>query len=157
MFATLLGVLAGLASRAAPYRPGLAADRWSVGGNLSYARRPRRPYYGSISSVTATSLGKALPIKAGPTSRTRAAVFPTVRRRPPLEPSPQPLFRSPPAQCEPLDILPSTYLTPPARALTNPSRPVAEARAPAASASRHRRAPSLEPRPRRPTPPIDPR
>jgi hypothetical protein len=36
--------------------PELAADRWSVGGIPPYARRPRSPYYGGISAVTATSL-----------------------------------------------------------------------------------------------------
>jgi hypothetical protein len=53
----LLGVLAGLASRAASYRPGLTADRRSVGGIPPYARRSRRSYYGSISGVTAMSPG----------------------------------------------------------------------------------------------------
>jgi hypothetical protein len=141
----LLGVLAGLASVAMPYRSGLAADRRSVGGIPPYARRPRRKYYGSISGVTVMSPGKASPIKAGPIARTQAAVSPTVRRRPPLEPPPQPLFRLSPAPCEPLDTFPGTHSTTLARALTNPCRPAAGARALAAGAGRRRRAPTPEP------------
>jgi hypothetical protein len=76
----------GLARRAAPYRPGLTADHQSVGSIPPYARQPRRPYYDSISGVTGMSPGKASPIKAGPIERTQAAVSPTVRCWPPLEP-----------------------------------------------------------------------
>jgi hypothetical protein len=59
------------------YRPVRAADRRSIGSTPSYARRSRWPCYGSISGITATSLGglsykipeRRLPSHAPPTRR----------------------------------------------------------------------------------------
>jgi hypothetical protein len=54
----------------APWTAGLTA------ASQPYARRPRRPDYGCIFGVTATSPGNSSPIKADPTPRAQATVLP---------------------------------------------------------------------------------
>jgi hypothetical protein len=128
--------------------------RWQLAVRAPAEEAGLRPYvrhHGNVTGEDLTYKSRSEP------ARSSRRLSPTVRRRPPLEPLPQPLLRSSPAPCEPPGIFPSTYLTPLARASTNPSRTLAGARAPAASAGRRRRAPSPESRPRRPTPPINPR